>query len=83
MGVFAVDLLLAGKSDAIVAEIDGEIVSSDIRFALTTDKMYKNKLKEGQLDGFSDEDIDRMKAICAKRSADIQRLYQISLGLCR
>ena len=63
--MLAVDLLLAGKSDAIVAEIDGEIVSSDIRFALTTDKMYKNKLKEGQLDGFSDEDIDRMKAICA------------------
>lgn len=83
MGVFAVDLLLDGKSDAIVAEIDGKIVSTDIRFALTTDKMYKKKLKDGQLDGFSAEEIDAMKAICAKREADIKRLYDISLGLCR
>ena len=83
MGVFAVDLLLDGKSDAIVAEIDGKIVSTDIRFALTTDKMYKKKLKDGQLDGFSAEEIVAMKAICAKREADIKRLYDISLGLCR
>ena len=83
MGVFAVDLLLEGKSDVIVAEIDGEIVSYDIRFALTTDKMYKKKLKDGQLDGFSAEQIAEMKAICDKRAADIKRLYDISLGLCR
>ena len=45
--------------------------------------MYKKKLKDGQLDGFSAEQIAEMKAICDKRTADIKRLYDISLGLCR
>lgn len=83
MGSFAVDLLIDGKSDVIVAEVDGKIVSYDISYALTMDKMYKKKLKDGQLDAFSAEQIASMKAVCDFRAAEIRRLYDIHLGLCK
>ena len=82
MGSYAVDLLLDGKSDCIVAEVDGRIVSFDIKFALTVDKMYKKKLKEGALDGFTPEQIGTMEEICAFRASEIKRLYDIHLSLC-
>ena len=78
MGVRAVELLLEGKSNLIVAEFDGEIVSMDILFALTTDRMYKGKLKDGDLDQFNAEQIKEMEAICAKRRKEIADLYQIA-----
>ena len=81
MGSFAVDLLINDKSDVIVAEVDGKIVSYDISYALTMDKMYKKKLKDGQLDAFSAEQIASMKAVCDFRAAEIRRLYDIHLGL--
>lgn len=77
MGVKAIDLILEGKSNLVVIENDGKIESMDILFALTTDRMYKNKLKEGDLDQFSEEQIEQMKAICAKRRAEIEDLYAI------
>ncbi len=83
MGAFAVDLLMEGKSNLIVAEVAGKIVSYDISFALITDKMYKKKLAEGALDKFSAEDVEKMKEICDFRESEIRRLYDIHLGLCR
>ena len=50
MGVKAVELLLEGKSDLIVIEDDSKYVPMDIVFALTADRMYKNTLKDGDLD---------------------------------
>jgi 6-phosphofructokinase 1 len=82
MGSYAVDLLLDGKSDCIVAEVDGRIVSFDIKFALTVDKMYKKKLKEGALDGFTPEQIGTMEEICDFRAREIKRLYEIHVSLC-
>ena len=82
MGSHAVDLLLEGKSDCIVAEVDGRIVSFDIKFALTVDKMYKKKLKDGALDGFTAEQIGTMEEICAFRASEIKRLYDMHLSLC-
>ena len=78
MGVKAVELLLEGKSNLIVAEFDGEIVSMDILFALTTDAMYKNKLKPGALDKFSADEIKEMEKICDKRRREIADLYKIA-----
>lgn len=78
MGVKAVELLLEGKSDLIVIEEDGKYVPMDIVFALTTDRMYKNKLKAGDLDKYGEEDIAAMKAICDKRAAEINELYKIA-----
>ena len=81
MGAFAIDLLLAGKSDVVVCERDGELVTSDIRWALAADKYYKKTLKPGELDKFSEEEINEMKVLAAKRHADIEKLYNMSLEL--
>ncbi len=78
MGVKAVELLIEGKSNLIVIEEDGKYVPMDIVFALTTDRMYKKKLKDGELDKYSEADIAVMKAICAKRTAEMAELYRIA-----
>lgn len=82
MGVAAVELLLAGKSNRVVIEDNGEITDLDILFALTTDRMYKKKLKDGDLDKFSKAEIDAMKAICEKRTKEISTLYKMSYEIC-
>ncbi len=78
MGVKAVELLLEGKSNLVVIEEDGKYVPMDIVFALTTDRMYKKKLKDGDLDKYNDEELAAMKAICDKRTAEIEELYRIA-----
>lgn len=83
MGVAAVELLLDGKSNKVVVEDNGEITDLDIMFALTTDRMYKNKLKEGDLDKFSAEELDAMKKICDKRTEEIQTLYTMAYEICK
>ncbi len=77
MGVRAVELLLAGKSNVVVCEIDGEIVIRDINWALIADRTYKNKLKEGDRDPFSEEQIAAMEALAAKRRAEIVDVYRM------
>lgn len=77
MGVKAIDLILEGKSNLVVIENDNKIECMDIVFALTTDRMYKNKLKEGDLDKFSEEEIAQMQSICEKRRAEIADLYSM------
>ena len=81
MGAKAVELLLEGKSNLVVIEDDGEITTMDIVFALTTDRMYKNKLKDGELDKYSSEEIEQMKAICDKRKAEIAELYKLAYDI--
>lgn len=78
MGVKAVELLLEGKSDLIVIEDDSKYVPMDIVFALTTDRMYKNTLKDGDLDKYSAEEIACMEAICEKRRLQMAELYKIA-----
>ena len=78
MGVKAVELLLEGKSNLVVIEEDGKYVPMDIVFALTTDRMYKKKLKEGDLDKYNHEEIYAMEEICRKRTAEIERLYYVA-----
>ena len=71
----AVECLVAGQSNLVVCENDGKIETLDIAFALIADRMYKNKLKDGDLDRFSAEQIAQTKAICAKRRSEITDLY--------
>ncbi|MBQ9086750.1 MAG: 6-phosphofructokinase [Clostridia bacterium] len=77
MGAKAIDLIMEGKSNLVVVEEDGQITSKEIVFALTTDRMYKNMLQPGDLDQFSEEEIEEMKAICEKRRAEIKELYEM------
>ena len=77
MGYKAVELLLEGKSDVVVCSRNDKIVSTDIRYALVVDRMYKNKLKEHDLDSFTKEEIDSMKALCDERKAYFDDMYKI------
>lgn len=78
MGVMAVDLLLAGKSDLVMCEIDGKTTPVDISFALISDRMYKNKLKPGDLYAFTPEQLEDMKALVEKRKKEIADYNRIA-----
>ncbi len=75
MGELAVDELCLGKSNLVMCDINGEIVTRDINYALILDRYYKNKLKPGDLDRYTDEEVAEMKAFCDEKIAFIKRLY--------
>jgi 6-phosphofructokinase 1 len=78
MGEFAVDQLLEGKSNLVICEYRGDLVATDIQYALILDRMYKKKLKPGDLDAFTPEQIAEMEARCARTAANVVDLYDIS-----
>lgn len=82
MGVEAVNNLLEGRSNVVMCINENRVSAVDINFALVLDRMYKNKLKDGDLDGFSSYQIAQMKARCEYRHAKIQRLYKMSYEIC-
>jgi len=75
MGAYAVNLLLEGKSDLIVAERAGEITSVGIGYSQVLDRMYKGTLKEGMVDKFSAEEIAAMEAEIAAKKATFAKTY--------
>ena len=77
MGVRAVELLLDGKSNLVVCEIDGKITELDINYALIADRNYKNKLKPGDLEKFSAEQVAAMKALAAQRHEEMLDIYRM------
>ena len=77
MGVRAVERLLQGKSNIVICEQNGKITDLDINYALVADRMYKNKLKPGDLDLFGADQIADMKALAARRRADIDTVYDM------
>ncbi|MBO5883011.1 MAG: 6-phosphofructokinase [Clostridia bacterium] len=82
MGAKAVELLLEGKSNLVVVEKDDVIDSEDIVYALTLDQMYKGRLKDGDLDRFTPEQIAKMEASCKERKDKITALYELSYNVC-
>ncbi len=77
LGVFAVEALLNGESNVVVCERAGKLITLDINFALTMDNMYKNTLKPGQLDKFTEEEIAAMKERIEARTAGLLSLYTV------
>ena len=77
MGVFAVDELLRGNSDIVICERHGKIVATDIRYALILDRMYKNKLKDGDLEGFTEHQLEKMRAHVEEKRAKMKELYEM------
>ena len=75
MGNFAVDLLLDGKSNLIVIEKAGEIISADIGYTQVLDRMYKGTLKEGMLDKYTAEQIAAMEAEIAVKKEIFAKTY--------
>ncbi len=78
MAVKAVEQLVNGKSNVVMCKIDGKVEPVDIHYALIADRMYKNKLKDGDLDSFTAEQIDSMKELSQKRQNEISNLYQVA-----
>ena len=78
MGAIAVEELLKGNSDLVVCDRRGKVVTEDIKFALILDRMYKAKLKDGDLDQFSPEEVARMTEEVKNKRAAMARLYGIS-----
>ena len=76
MGVYAVEQLLEGKSNIVICSRAGKIVSTEIRYALVLDRMYKNKLKDGDLNAFTAEQVAEMRAFCEKKRQDLISLYE-------
>lgn len=81
MGAGAVSCLLEGKSNVVMAIRNGMLTDIDINYALILDRMYKGKLKEGDLEKFSAEDIEAMKLACAHRRAKMENMYKLSFEL--
>ena len=75
MGVYAVEELLRGNSNKVICERNGDICAVDINYSHTIDRMYKNKLSEGELDAFSKEDIARMEAELEEKRSELLALY--------
>ena len=78
MGVRAVEELFAGNSNIVICERNGYITTCDIGYALTLDHMYKGKLKDGDLDKYTKEQIETMKKECEERKARLRSFYEIS-----
>ena len=49
----------------------------EINYALVLDRMYKGKLKDGDLEKFTAEQVAEMEAICAERRAYFDDMYKI------
>ena len=78
MGAIAVEELLKGHSNLVMCDKLGKIVPVDINYALILDRMYKGKLRDGDLDAFTDKEIESMKKDIRARHASLTRLYGIS-----
>ncbi len=83
MGAKAVELLLEGRSNLVVCEIDSEIVPVDINYSFALDKMYKKKLKDGDLDAFSAAQVEEMKSFCRRKTEYVNELYALANSLAK
>ena len=76
-GYKAIELLLSGVSDVVIVSRHDEITSMEIKFALILDRMYKNKLKDDDLEGFTTEQVKEMKSICEERRKYFDYMYEV------
>ena len=75
MGVYAVEELLRGNSNKVICERNGDICSVNISYSHVIDRMYKNKLTEGELDQFTEEEILKMKDEIEEKKSELLALY--------
>ena len=79
MGVAAVEQLLLGKSNLVICERHGDIVATDIVYALTADKINKKiVVTADELALFTEEQKAGMAALVEERQSELERLYEIS-----
>ena len=79
MGVFAVKELLAGNSNIVICMRNGEIVSTDINYALKLDQFYKGKITADDLGKQFDKDtVEKMCAQAAERRRRLEILHEVA-----
>ena len=78
MGAFAVEELLRGRSNIVICERGGELVSTDIGYSRILDRMWKNKLKDGDLDAFTPEEVAEMRRVCEEKTARIRARHEMA-----
>ena len=83
MGAAAVEMLLRGKSNIVVCEQKGEITTMDIGEALIIDRMYKDKLKEGDLQKYDAKTVEYMRCFCKKKFDALKKLYDLAYEISR
>ena len=75
MGVRAVEELLAGNTNLIVVERQGEITTCDIGWSQVLDRMYKGTLKPGMTDKYTAEELADMEKFIAAKKAEFEATY--------
>ena len=83
VGAYAVERLLEGMSNLVICERKGEIVSMDIGEALILDRMYKDKLKDGDLEKFAPETVANMRDFCKQKFDAFKKLYDLAYEISR
>ena len=89
MGAEAVRLLLEGKSNLVVCEREGKIITTEIKYALALDKMFKNEYafkkcpspkynRESNLAGYDEATVKQMEAYCEKKYGELKDLYKVA-----
>ena len=81
VGAFAVEKLLEGKSNLVICERAGKIVSMDIGEALILDRMYKDKLKEGDLEKYPPETVAWMRDFCKQKFDAFKKIYDLAYDI--
>ena len=82
MGVKAVELLLAGKSNCIVSLQNDKIIDLPIRYALALDSIYRGKKTTADYaDMFTAEELKSMTDYCDRRNAHFKELFTLNENL--
>lgn len=83
IGSYAVEMLIAGKSNLLIGERYNAIAAMDIKEALVLDHMYKDKLKEGELEAFSPEKVAEMRDFCKWKRDKFVSIYKLAYEISR
>ena len=82
LGQRAVEELFLGNSNLVVCERSGKIVTADINYALTLDRLYKGKAKPEELAAYTEAEIAEMKAVGDKKRELFKSLYSCVDRIC-
>ncbi|MBE6630936.1 MAG: ATP-dependent 6-phosphofructokinase [Ruminococcaceae bacterium] len=77
MGIKAVELLLEGKSNLVVCEIDGKIEALDINYSQVADRYFKKTLKPGNMESLTPAQQQAVKDLADKRYAELCEMYEM------
>ena len=83
MGAMAIDLIEEGKKNRVIIEKNGALQDMDVNFALATDKIRKNKIKAGDLDRFTAEEVAQMNAYVKAYKKSVSERYEMFNELAR